>query len=104
MNTEERVKNAAVRNGEFFHIEIRSQKEFKAFRVQNIGKNSGIERVGGQSENGSWKTVKWLVSKELAHIENGKLVADHSDARELFDQLEVVPNHLRGDRFDAKKC
>jgi len=67
-----------------------------------VGKKNGIERVGGQRENGSWDTVKWLVSKEMAHVENGKLVPDHKDAKELFDELGSQPKHIKGDIFKAK--
>lgn len=88
--------------GDFYHIEIRPKEEFVVFRTQDVGKKNGIERVGGQRENGSWETVKWLVSKEMAHLENGTLVADHPDAKELFDELGAEPRHIEGDRFEAK--
>ncbi len=89
-------------SGDFYHIEVRLKEEFVTFRTQDVGKKNGIERVGGQRENGSWDTVKWLVSKEMAHVENDKLVADHKDAKELFDELGSMPKHIEGDRFEAK--
>lgn len=92
----------ATGEGEFYHIEVRPKEEFKTFRTQDVGEKGGLERVGGQRENGSWDTVKWLVSKEMAHVENGKLVADHPDAKELFDELGSEPKHIEGDRFEAK--
>ena len=88
--------------GEFYHIEVRPKEEFVTFRTQDVGKKDGIERVGGQRENGSWDTVKWLVSKDFAHIESGKLVADHPDAKVLFEELGTEPQHIEGDRFEAK--
>ena len=88
--------------GDFYHIEVRPKEEFVTFRTQDVGEKGGIERVGGQRENGSWDTVKWLVSKDYAHIENGKLVADHPDAKGLFDDLGTEPKHIEGDLFEAK--
>ena len=89
-------------SGDFYHIEVRPKGEFVTFRTQDVGKKNGIERVGGQRENGSWDTVKWLVSKEMAHVENGKLVPNHKDAKELFDELGSQPKHIKGDIFKAK--
>ena len=42
--------------GDFYHIEVRPKEEFVTFRPQDVGKKDGIERVGGQRENGSWNT------------------------------------------------
>lgn len=89
--------------GDYFHIEVRPKDEFVTFRTQDVGKKNGIERVGGQRENGSWETVKWLVNKEMAHVENGRLVADHPDAKELFDKLGAEPRRIEGDIFEAKE-
>jgi len=58
--------------------------------------------VAGKRESGSWATVKWLVAKEDAHIEAGRLVPDTKDARDLFKKLGAQPVRLRGDRFKAK--
>ena len=102
MKNIERESPGATGEGEFYHIEILPKQEFKTFRTQDVGKKGGIERVGGQRENGSWDTVKWLVSKKMAHIENGTLVADHPDAQELFDELKSVPKQIKGDIFKAK--
>lgn len=93
----------AKKQGEFYYIEIRPIAEYKTFRtLKNTGEKDGIERVGGQREDGSWETVKWLVNKVMAHVEKGKLVADHSDAKELFDKLDAEPKHIEGNRFEAK--
>ena len=84
--------SGSKKQDEFYHIEVKSQQEFKRFRTQIVGQISGIERVGGQHEDGSWETVKWLVSKEMAHIENGILVADQTEVKELFEMLGAAPN------------
>lgn len=98
----ERESPGATGKGEFYHIEVRPKEEFKTFRTQDVGEKGGIERVGGKRENGSWDTVKWLVSKEMAHVADGKLVADYKDARDLFDKFGSEPKHIEGDRFEAK--
>lgn len=100
----ERETPGATGEGEFYHIEVRPKEEFVKFRTQDVGEKGGLQRVGGQRENGSWDTVKWLVSKEMAHVENGKLIAGHKDAKELFDDLGSEPKHIEGDRFEAKDC
>jgi hypothetical protein len=46
--------------------------------------------------------VKWLVSKEDAHVEDGKLVGDTQEAKDLIRRLRSRPTHIRGDRFQAK--
>ena len=100
--SKEREKPGATGEGEFYHIEVRPKEEFVKFRTQDVGEKGGLERVAGQRENGSWDTVKWLVSKEMAHVENGKLIAGHKDAKELFDDFGSEPKHIEGDRFEAK--
>ncbi len=86
----------------FYHIEVRPKEDYKRFRAQDVGEKGGIERVGGQCEDGVWETVKWLVGKELEHVENGRLVADHRNAKELFDRLDSEPKHIEGNSFEAK--
>jgi len=58
--------------------------------------------VSGQRSSGSWSTQKWLISKSMAHVEGGHLVADVDDARSVLDKLASQPEHIRGDRFKAK--
>lgn len=96
-----RAKPGSSGEGEFFHVEIRPTSGFESFRTQDIGKRGGIERVGGRRANGSWDTVKWLISKRLAHKRGKRLVADSPDAREVLEQLGSTPVHLTGDRFKA---
>ncbi|HEV8593726.1 MAG TPA: hypothetical protein VGQ55_16595, partial [Pyrinomonadaceae bacterium] len=52
--------------------------------------------------SGSWDTVKWLVSKDYAHVEGKTLVPDHEDAKSLFEDLGSKPVHVKGDYFEAK--
>lgn len=87
--------------GGFFHIEVRPKGEFVAFRNQDVGRPGGIQRVAGRRASGSWSTQKWLVSKDDAHVEQGRLVADSASARKVLRQLPTKPVHVRADRFKA---
>lgn len=98
----EREKPGSGGEGDFYHIEVRPKGEFTSFRTHDVGDEGGVERVAGHRKSGSWDTQKWLISKDFAHIEHGKLVADHEDARKVLDQLESVPEHVEADRFKAK--
>jgi hypothetical protein len=96
-----RTKPGARAGGEFFHIEVRPRREFKTFRTHDVGKRGGIERVAGKRASGSWSTQKWLISKEDAHRERTRLVADSADARKILRLLGSAPRHIGGDRFKA---
>ena len=96
------MSNAKHQNG-CYYIEVRPIAEYKNFRMHEVSGKNGIERVGGQREDGSWETVKWLVSGEMAHVENGRLVADHAEARELFAELDSEPELIEGNRFKTKE-
>ena len=98
----EREKPGATGQGEYFHVEVRPKSQFATFRTQDVGKKGGIQRVAGKRSSGSWDDQKWLISKEHAHIENDKLVADTEDARKVLERLGSEPQHIEGDRFKAK--
>lgn len=97
-----RAKPGAGGGGRFFHIEVRPARNFVRFRVQALGGTGGIERVAGQRASGSWDTQKWLIRKDRAHVENGTLVPDAGDARELLTSLGSAARQVTGDRFKAK--
>lgn len=96
-----RAKSGASGEGEFYHIEIRPSTGFKTFRTQDVGKPGGLERVAGKRHDGTWDTQKWLISKRLAYVENGRLMASSDAARAMFDELGSVPVLVEGDRFQA---
>ncbi len=97
-----REKPGATGEGEFYHIEVRPKQEFTSFRTHDVGEKGGIERVAGQREDGSWDDQKWLISKEMAHVENGKLIPDTTDAGEVLNALGSQPVQVEGDRFKAE--
>ncbi len=97
-----RAKPGSTGKGEYYHVEVRPKDEFVSFRTHDVGEKGGIQRVGGRRSSGSWDDQKWLISKEHAHVENGKLVPDTEDAREVLEALGSKPVHVSGDRFKAK--
>lgn len=97
-----RAKPGAKHDGDFYHIEVRSRREFHTFRPQDVGKKGRIERVAGKRPSGSWDTQKWLIGKEHAHRVRDRLVADTADARNVLSVLAAPPKHISGDRFEAK--
>jgi hypothetical protein len=97
-----RAKHGSRGGGRYFHIELRPSNQFVAFRVQDVGAPGGVERVAGQRASGSWDTVKWLVEKSHAHVEDGQLIADNLEAEKLFKSLGSAPVQIAGDRFRAK--
>lgn len=97
-----RAKPGSGGTGNYYHIELRDGSDFETFRTQDVGDPGHLQRVGGKRAGGGWSTVKWLVSKEDAHVEDGKLVGDTQEARDLIRRLRSRPVQIRGDRFQAK--
>jgi len=97
-----RAKPGTKGGGRFFHIELRPSGQFVSFRVQDVGRPGGVERVAGRRANGTWETAKWLIEKTHAHLADGKMVADSLEAEKLLETLGSAPVHIGGDRFRAK--
>lgn len=87
---------------DFFHITLRDSRLFVRFRTQSMGAHGGIQRVAGQRPNESWADQEWLISKRLAHVENGCLVADDEAARKFMRRFGSIPRQVDGDVFKAK--
>jgi hypothetical protein len=101
-NSSGRKKPGSGGQGDYYHVEVREGDDFKTFRTQDVGDAGHLQRVGGKRASGSWATVKWLISKEDAHVEDGKLVGDTKDAKDLIKKLGSQPVQVTGDRFKAK--
>ena len=97
-----RKKPGTTGEGNYYHVEVRPKDEFTTFRTQDVGDEGHLQRVAGKRSSGSWATAKWLISKEDAHVENGRLVGDTKDAKDLIKKLGSEPVHTSGDRFEAK--
>ena len=97
-----RQKPGSGGQGKYYHVEVREGDDFETFRTQDVGDEGHLQRVAGKRPSGSWTTVKWLISKEDAHVEDDKLVGDTQEAKDLIKKLRSRPVHIRGDRFEAK--
>jgi hypothetical protein len=97
-----RAKPGTKGEGDYFRIVVRPKEEFNTFRYQDVGEKGHIQRLAGKRSSGSWGTQAWLISKDDAHLEGTKLVADTDDARKLIETLGSKPKHIKGDVFEAK--
>lgn len=97
-----RGKPGSSGKGDYYHVEVRPGEKFVSFRTQEVGRRGQIQRVTGQRFSGYWTTVKWLIGKEEAHVQDAKLVPDTKAAKEVIQQLGSQPVHWIGDRFRAK--
>jgi hypothetical protein len=97
-----RQKPGNTGEGNYYHVEVRERGDFETFRTQDVGDEGHLQRVAGKRSSGSWATVKWLIGKEDAHVEDGKLVGNTKEARDLIKKLGSEPVRKRGDRFEAK--
>ena len=57
---------------------------------------------GRRRASGSWDTQKWLIPKDQAHVEGGRLVPDTAGARKVLGSLGSAAVRVTGDRFKAK--
>ena len=96
-----RKKPGSTGRGDYYHIEIRPAGDFVTFLTQDVGKPGHIQRVAGRRASGYWATVKWLIGKEDAHLQDNKLVPDTKDAKAVIEELGSKPVHMIGDRFKA---
>ncbi len=87
--------------GKFYRIEVRPKHDFKVFRVQDVGRKGGLERLAGKRASGSWATVSWLISKDDAHTQRGTLVIDDKKAKSALKQIRGPIVHIKGDVFRA---
>jgi hypothetical protein len=97
-----RRKPGSTGAGEYYHIEVLPRTDFVTFRTQEVGRRGHIQRVAGQRPSGYWSTVKWMIDKNEAHVQDNKLVADTPAAKEVIEQLGSEPVRMLGDLFKAR--
>ena len=68
-----RRKPGSTGAGEYYHIEVLPRTDFVSFRTQEVGRRGHIQRVAGQRSSGYWSTVKWLIDKNEAHVQDNFL-------------------------------
>lgn len=97
-----RKKPGIPGKGKYYHVAVRPKYEFVTFRTQDVGKPGHCQRVAGKRSSGSWDTLKWLISKDDAHVQSGELVADTPEVKKVLKALGSKPTHVRGDMFQAR--
>jgi hypothetical protein len=95
-----RAKPGAKGEGEYYRIVVRPKEEFVTFRYHDVGRPGHVQRLAGKRSSGSWDDQAWLIGKEDAHIEKGKLLADTSAAQKILDVIGPV-KHVKGDIFQG---
>lgn len=97
-----RARAGTQGGGEYYRIVVRPKGDFTTFRYHDIGEKGHIQRLAGKRTTGSWGTQAWLISKQDAHVAEGRLIPDTADARDLIDKLGTKPVLVKGDVFEAK--
>lgn len=87
--------------GKFYRIQVRPKQQFSSFRVQDVGKKGGLERLAGHRRSGSWDTVSWLISKDKANVINGRLKITGKKEQSVLKQIKGPIVHVKGDIFRA---
>ena len=88
-------------------MEVHPKDEFTAFRTQDVGEHGHLQRVAGKRSTGSWSTATWLINKEDAHVEGGKLIPDTKDAKDrpnVPERAKPTPAQMRARRENIKKA
>jgi hypothetical protein len=97
-----RRKPGSTGKGEYYHIEVLPKADFITFQTQDVGRRGHIQRVAGQRSSGYWSTVKWLIDKNDAHVQDNKLIPDTNEAKNVIEQLGSEPVRMLGDLFKAR--
>lgn len=93
-----RVKPGTKGEGDYYRVVVRSKEEFVAFGYHDVGRPGHLQRLAGKRASGSWADQAWLISKEDAHVENGRLVADTLSARRVLGLIGPA-RRVKGDVF-----
>lgn len=97
-----RAKPGSKGQGDYYHVEVRNKNQFTSFKTHDVGRKKHTQRIAGRRRSGSWATQKWLISKDDARKENGKLFPKNTRTRKVLEQLGSEPRHVKGDNFRAK--
>ena len=87
--------------GKFYRILVRPKGDFTSFRVQDVGKKGGLERLAGHRASGSWDTVSWLIEKKDAKVKSGHLIVTGTKAKSVLKNISGHIYHVKGDIFRA---
>jgi hypothetical protein len=96
-----RAKPGTRGGGKYYRIEVRPGADFSSFRYHDVGRPGHVQRLAGRRPNGTWADAAWLIAKQDAHVEGGKLVGDTATARQILKTVGPA-THIRGDRFRGR--
>lgn len=93
-----RARPGTKGGGRYYRIEVRPKGDFSTYRYHDVGDPGKIQRLAGKRPGGSWDDQAWLIEKDMAHIENGELVADDPEAKAVLEAIGPA-KHQQGDIF-----
>ena len=97
-----RKKPGMGKQGDYYRIIIRPKSEFVTFRTHDVGRTGHTQRLAGKRSSGSWATHAWLIHKNDAYIEKGKLKSKKEKIRKILNRLRGPIKKYKGDIFKAK--
>lgn len=83
----------------YLRIITKPRKHFVAFRTLDAGEPGSVQRLTGHRPNSARASQMWLLSKDMAHVEKGKIIPDTLEAAELLAAFDREPVHQRDDLF-----
>lgn len=97
-----RKKPGMGKQGKYYRIIIRPKSQFQSFRTHDIGRDGHTQRLAGKRSSGSWATHAWLIHKNDAYVDNGKLKSNKEKIKKILNRLRGPITKYRGDVFKAK--
>lgn len=84
--------------GDYYRVEVRDKYDFVTFRTHDVGDPGGLQRIAGKRSSGSWDDQAWLIPKNRSHIEDGELIGDDNEVREVLTKIGPAIQ-IEADRF-----
>ena len=97
-----RARPGTKGKGKYYRIVVRPKSSFKSFRVQDVGRAGGVERLAGKRRDGSWDTQAWLIPKSQAHVSSGTLLGNTAKVKSVLSKLGSRARRVKADVFRAK--
>jgi hypothetical protein len=88
--------------GDYYRVIIRPKSEFVTFRTHDVGRKGHTQRIAGKRSSGSWATHSWLIHKDDAFVESGKLQSKKSKIKDVLNRLRGPIKKYKGNIFRAK--
>lgn len=97
-----RKKPGMGNDGDYYRVIIRPKSEFAMFRTHDVGRVGHSQRIAGKRSSGSWATHSWLIHKDDAFVESGKLKSKKSKIKNILGKLRGPIKKHKGNIFHAK--